>query len=153
MALTCLRVLAIASVALYLVPTGAHLFELVGKMAMSPSEYMSAQQIYRGWSLFGFVMLLALLSIAIHAVARRHLRGVFILSLVAEACLFATAVVFWRFTYPMNVASNNWTVMPDQFEAARRQWEYSHAASAVLTFLALLAIAASVAVDVTRVRR
>jgi len=32
----------------------------------------------------------------------------------------------------MNVASNNWTVTPADFEAARRQWEYSHAVSAVL---------------------
>ena len=36
MLLVCVRVLAIVSVALYLVPTGAHLFELAGKMALSP---------------------------------------------------------------------------------------------------------------------
>jgi hypothetical protein len=48
------------------------------------------------------------------------------------------------FTYPVNVASNNWTVTPADFEAARRQWEYSHAITAVLTFVALVAITASV---------
>jgi hypothetical protein len=57
--------------------------------------------------------------------------------------LLATQVIFWRFTYPMNAASSNWTVMPVAFEAARRQWEYSHAASAVLTFLALMTITLS----------
>ena len=36
---------------------------------------------------------------------------------------------------------------PEHFETARRQWEYSHAASAVLTFLALIAIASAVSVD------
>ena len=46
MLLVCVRVLTIVSVALYLVPTGAHLFELPGKMAMSPTDYMVMQTIY-----------------------------------------------------------------------------------------------------------
>jgi hypothetical protein len=46
----------------------------------------------------------------------------------------------------MNVESNNWTVTPADFEAARRQWEYSHAVSAVLTFIALVAITTSVVI-------
>ena len=54
-----------------------------------------------------------------------------------------TQVVFWVFAYPMNVASRNSTIVPEPFEAARRQWEYSHAASAVLTFALLLAIVLS----------
>ena len=33
--------------------------------------------------------------------------------------------------------------MPDNFEAARRQWEYSHAVNAVLTFAALCAVTLS----------
>jgi len=40
----------------------------------------------------------------------------------------------------MNVATNNWTITPQDFEAVRRQWEYSHAVNAVLTFVALVAI-------------
>jgi hypothetical protein len=57
--------------------------------------------------------------------------------------LALTQAIFWTFTYPMNVASTNWTVMPQDFEAARRQWEYSHAVNAVLTFAAFVAIALS----------
>jgi len=57
--------------------------------------------------------------------------------------LVGTQVVFWRFTYPINVASEFWTVMPEPFEAARRQWEYSHAASALLTLGALIMITLS----------
>jgi hypothetical protein len=41
------------------------------------------------------------------------------------------------------VATNNWTITPQDFEAARRQWEYSHAVNAVLTFVALLTITLS----------
>ena len=147
MLLVCVRVLAIVTVALYLVPTGTHLFELAGKMALSPADYMTVQGLYRGWALFGIVVFAAMLLTLLHAILRRRERSVLILSLAAFFCLVGTQVVFWVFTYPMNVASSNWTVNPEHFEAARRQWEYSHAASAMLTFLALIAIASAVAVD------
>jgi hypothetical protein len=52
-------------------------------------------------------------------------------------------VIFWTFTYPMNVATNNWTITPQDFEAVRRQWEYSHTVNAVLTFVALVTITLS----------
>src|SRR5262249_48661511 len=65
----------------------------------------------------------------------RAKRTAFLLSLTALLCLGATQVIFWTFTYPMNAATNNWTVIPQDFEAARLQWEYSHAVNAVLTFL------------------
>ena len=66
------------------------------------------------------------------------------LSLFAVLCVATTQVIFGR---PPILASNNWTTLPDHFDAARRQWEYSHAASGVLTFLALLAIGLAVALD------
>ena len=66
------------------------------------------------------------------------------LSLGAFLGLAVTRAIFWIFTYPMNMASQFWTVLPEPFEAARRQWEYSHAASAVLTFASLIAITLSV---------
>jgi hypothetical protein len=43
----------------------------------------------------------------------------------------------------MNVATNNWTISPQDFEAAQRQWEYSHAVNAMLTFVALVTITLS----------
>src|SRR5262249_37293003 len=58
----------------------------------------------------------------------------------AFVTLVATQGLFWAFTYPVNAATGFWTVPPDSFEVARWQWEYSHAASAVLTFAALVAI-------------
>src|SRR5262249_11999863 len=108
-------------------------------------EYMIVQRLYAGWALFGIVIFAALLLTLLHAVLLRRERATLALSLTAFSLLLATQVVFWRFTYPMNVASSNWTTMPARFEQARLQWEYSHAASAVLTFLALLAITAAVA--------
>lgn len=52
--------------------------------------------------------------------------------------------MFFAFTYPVNVATRFWTIAPMPFEAARRQWEYSHAGAAMLTFAALISIIASV---------
>jgi len=141
MALTIVRVLGLVSIALYLIPTGAHLFELPGKMMMSPNNYMVVQRIYTGWALFGLVIFAAMLLTLLHAIMLRRERASLALSLGALLCLVTTQVIFWLFTYPMNVASQNWTVTPEPFEAARHQWEYSHAASALLTFAALVLFA------------
>jgi amino acid transporter len=138
-----LQFLAIVSVALYLVPTGAHFFELTNKLALSPAEYMNVQKIYAGWSQFGMVIAFAILAIFSHTMLVGAHRVALALSVAALLGLVATQAIFWAFTYPMNVASKNWTVAPESFEAARRQWEYSHAASAVLTFASLLAIVLS----------
>jgi len=136
--------IAVVSVAMCLVPAGAHFFELANKMSMSQPEYMTVQKIYAGWSFFGIAVIAALLITLIHTFMVRSDRTAFFLSLAAFLCLAATQGIFWTFTYPMNVASNNWTVTPADFEAARRQWEYSHAVNAVLTFVALVTITASV---------
>jgi hypothetical protein len=132
--------LAIIATALYLVPTGAHLFEMPHKMALSPAEYMTVQQIYAGWELFGIVIGIALVATLANTVLVRADRRAFWGSLAAFLALIATQAVFWAFTYPVNVATRFWTVSPESFETARQQWEYSHAASAALTFVGLIAI-------------
>jgi len=141
------RLLAVVGVALYSIPAGAHLFELANKMYLPPAEYMIVQKIYAGWSLFGVAIVAALFLTSIHTFMVRVDRAAFLLSLTSVLCLAATQMIFWAFTYPMNVASNNWTVTPENFEVARRQWEYSHAVNAVITFIAFVAIISSVLVD------
>jgi hypothetical protein len=138
------RLFTIVMVALCLVPAGAHFFELTNKMSLSPVAYMTVQKIYAGWSFFGVPIITALLLTSIHAFTMRNDRAAFLMSGTAALCLAATQVVFWMFTYPINVATDNWTVAPETFEAARRQWEYSHAVNAVLTFVAFVAIILSV---------
>jgi amino acid transporter len=140
MSIKVVQFLAIIATALYLVPTGAHLFELPHKMALSPADYMTVQQIYAGWQLFGVAVGVALVAALANAIRVRTDRRALAWSLGAFLALAATQGAFWAFTYPVNIATQFWTVFPEQFEAARRQWEYSHAASAVLTFAALIAI-------------
>ena len=53
-------------------------------------------------------------------------------------CIVGTQIIFWTFTFPANQQTNNWTTLPESWERLRTQWEYSHAASAVLNLLALI---------------
>jgi hypothetical protein len=136
--------LAIFAVAVCLVPAGAHLFELANKMALPQAEYMTVQRIYAGWAFFGIAIFSALFLTAAHGINIRGQRRALLLALAALACLVVSQLIFWTFTYPMNAASDNWTRVPENFEAARRQWEYSHAGNAVVTFAAFVAITLSV---------
>src|SRR6516164_3079949 len=137
------RLLAVISVVFCLIPAGAHFFELANKMSLSTAEYMTTQKIYAGWAFFGVAIIAAIMFTLTHTLMVRAERAAFLLSLTALLCLGATQVIFWTFTYPMNVATNNWTVTPQDFEAVRQQWEYSHAVNAVLTFAALVTITLS----------
>src|SRR6516165_563412 len=137
------RLVAVISVVFCLIPAGAHFFELANKMSLSMTEYMTTQKIYAGWSFFGVAIYAAIVLTLTNTLMVRTDRTAFILSLTALLCLGATQVIFWTFTYPMNAVTNNWTVTPQHFEAARRQWEYSHAVNAVLTFVALVTITLS----------
>jgi hypothetical protein len=140
------QLVSLVTMALALVPAGAHFFELPNKMQLPAERYMVVQGIYSGWALFGVAIFAALAATLAHTLMVRADRAAFLLSLAALACLVATQVIFWSFTYPMNVASTNWTTLPSDFEAARRQWEYSHAVNAGLTFAGFLAICLSVLV-------
>lgn len=133
--------LSLLFAALALVPAGAHLAELPNKISLPGTEYLVVQRIYMGWALFGFVVIGALSSTGALAFALWRQGQEFWLALGAFVCIAGTQAVFWTFTYPVAQATSNWTVLPQNWEALRAQWEYSHAASAVLNLLALAALA------------
>jgi len=142
-----LRAVQFASVffvALAMVPAVAHLMELPAKLHMARADYLTVQQIYRGWALAGIVVALALVSTTALCVLMRGRGLPFAAAAVAAAAIAATQVVFWRWTFPANRATSNWTVLPESWLALRRQWELAHATSAVLSLIALLAVIASV---------
>lgn len=129
--------LAIAFTAAAMVPGGAHLFAMAAKMGLAQEPYFTVQQIYRGWALFGIAIFGAIFANAAVAWLVRGQRLPFKLALVATLILAATLAVFFAWTYPANQATQNWTVAPPNWAALRTQWEYSHAANAVMTFAAL----------------
>jgi hypothetical protein len=57
--------------------------------------------------------------------------------------LIGAQTVFWLFTYPANLETENWTSMPEHWQALRARWEYSHAAGAVLMVGAMASLIAS----------
>src|ERR671912_966718 len=85
-----------------LVPAGAHLAELANKMKLSATEYRTVQQIYRGWELFGVVVVGALASTLALTIGLRGHPTAFTPALVAFLCILGTQLVFWTFTFPVN---------------------------------------------------
>jgi ABC-type cobalamin transport system permease subunit len=138
------RFFSLLFAALALAPALAHLLELPNKIGLSRDDYLTVQQIYEGWALLGFVVAGALLSTLILMIMVRNRPKAFALSVVAFLCIVGTQVVFWTFTFPANQKTINWTVLPENWMALRTQWEYSHAASAVLNLIALIALICSV---------
>jgi hypothetical protein len=140
MRLTVARFCSLLFVALALAPGLAHLLELPNKIGLSRDDYLTVQQIYRGWALLGVVVVGALLSTLVLAILVRTRPREFVAAVIALVCIAGTQVVFWTYTFPANRETRNWTVLPEHWMALRSQWEYSHAASAVLTFVALVAL-------------
>jgi hypothetical protein len=137
---TIARFCSVFFVALALVPLMAHLLELPHKIHLSREDYFTVQQIYRGWSLLGLVTFAALVSTLLLAILSRRNPPALGWSLASFFAVAATQVVFWTFTFPTNQATDNWTKRPDDWQALRTQWEYSHAASAGLNLLALVTV-------------
>jgi hypothetical protein len=127
-------------VGLALGPALAHLFELPNKIGLSAEDYLRVQQNYRGWALLGFVVIPEIISTGILAFVLRRSAGEFGFALVAFLCALGAQIDFWAFTYPANVATGQWHVLPLNWESLRTQWEYSHAAGAVLNLVAFVAL-------------
>ena len=53
-------------------------------------------------------------------------------SLIALLLLVGELVAFWGFIFPVNQATQNWTMLPDNWQVLRSQWEYAHAVRASL---------------------
>ena len=126
-----LRFFATLLTGLALVAPGAHLYEIANKMPLSKSEYCVVQKIYIGCWMAGLLLPLALIANLALAYSEKNL-----FALAAAALILTNLVTFYFFTYPVNVTTQNWTLMPDSWEALRRQWEYSHAVNAGVTFAA-----------------
>jgi hypothetical protein len=135
--------LALILTALALVPVGAHLFALPNKIHLDQSDYVVAQGLYRGWAWLGIVLIGAILANAGAAVAVRDQVMPCALAIVSTLLMLATLAIFFAFTFPANRATGNWTTMPDDWQFLRRQWEYSHAVNAAITFAAFCATALS----------
>jgi mannose/fructose/N-acetylgalactosamine-specific phosphotransferase system component IID len=138
------RFVAMVCTAITMAAGFTHLLELPRKITLDRDQYLMVQQLYRGWALLGVVVVAALVSTGIAARLTRARRSEFRLTTLAACCL--ALIVFFLFTFPANQATQNLTVLPDNWESLRRQWEYSHAVGAGFDFLALTALTLSLLV-------
>jgi hypothetical protein len=138
-----LQFIAVVLMALALVPSGAHFFELPNKIKLDRDAYFVVQSIYSGWAMFGVVLILSVLVNLALVWVRRGQGAAFWLVLAAFICGVSTLAIFFAWTYPANVATDNWTAIPADWQELRRQWEYSHALNAVIAFIGFCALAAS----------
>ena len=135
-----LKLIVLALTALSLIPSGAHLFELPGKIDLDRDAYFTVQGIYAGWAWFAVPIFAAILANgALFFAERRRDPAAARAALLSSALIVVSLIVFFIWVFPGNQDTANWTEMPDNWEALRRQWEYGHAASAVIVFAALLA--------------
>jgi amino acid transporter len=114
----------------------AHLFEMPNKLGMDRADYLVTQGAYRGWALLAIVLVVQAIGLIGLAVRTRRWFASFLPTCTALAALIGAQVVFWIYTYPANTATDQWTMLPDNWQALRVQWEYSHAVGAVLQLAA-----------------
>lgn len=139
-----LQFLAIVLGLLALVPGLAHLFELPNKINLGEADYFIVQNIYRGWALFGAVLIANLIANVALAVALRREQAALWLVLANVLCIVAGLAIFFVFTFPTNQATDNWTAIPANWQQLRWQWEMSHAANAAVGFVGFCSLILSV---------
>lgn len=128
----------------------AHVLELPTKMALDRDTYFLVQQLNRGWLILSVLLGVQLLSILVTAFLSREDSPMLILALVALGALIGAQAVFWLWTFPANVATDDWTLIPENWEQLRAQWEYSQATSAVFQIVAFASLAFAVVMPIWR---
>ena len=132
------------TVAICFVPPAISAFDISSKLSLSQSEYMAVQRTNAGTSFFAATVSAALLLAVAYTLSIRADRSAVLLSAVACLCLTGAELIFWLVTYQINAVTKQWTVVPDNFESARKQWEYAEAIKAIFTLLALVTILLSI---------
>jgi hypothetical protein len=132
--------IALMSTALALGAAVAQPYELPNKIDLPRDEYFVVQTIYGGWNHLAYLLAIQFLSMIVVIVMSRHESPVLWLAVAALLSLIAAQVVFWTYTYPANVATDNWTTISQNWEMLRRQWEYSHAIDAAFQAFTMSAL-------------
>lgn len=138
------RFLTILLTAVSFAAAWAHLLELPAKLTYDGPTWLHLHQtLYppafgpvSGSSEFAAVVSSLVLVVLLHRRAQ-PMRW----SVVAATCMLATHAIFWIFVFPVNNAMAPLTpdTLPADWMRLRNQWEYAHAARAVLQLIALAA--------------
>jgi hypothetical protein len=125
--------LSLLLAALAMAPELAHLLEMYHKMQLTQESYRVVQFIYRGWAFLGILPLSAAICTGILLFLILPKGGTtFRLTIAAFICLILPLIIFFVVIFPVNIATNNWAVLPQNWIQLRNEWEYAHAANAIL---------------------
>ena len=128
-----------------------HLLEMPAKMTYDGRLWLTLLQTLYG--VFGptsaFVETGAVTTAMVLAFLVRKRSFVFKWTLLGALCLIAANVAWWIWVFPVNSAMSALTpeTLPADWTSLRDQWEYTHAARAVLQIIALGAIVFSVLIE------
>lgn len=146
------RLLTILLVVLGLGPALAHLFELPAKITFEGALWL--ELLHRLYPpAFGtagaFFEVAAVAAAFVLAYLVRHRTPGFAWTLSGALLLAASHAAFWIWVAPVNAAMADLTAqtLPANWTALRDQWEYSHAARALLQLAGLSAIVISLIVE------
>jgi hypothetical protein len=135
---------AIALTAMALMSAGAHVFDVSANLALRQEDYVTLQSAHHGWRMFAGAVALATAAVAFHAYLVRGNSKSLGWSVAALVLISLAQLMFWAVAFPVNAETGGWTALPENFDSARRHWEYAFAGSGVLSFLGLLALVRSV---------
>jgi hypothetical protein len=146
-----LRLITIMLAALTMGMALCHLLEMPAKMRYEGALWLTLLQTLYG--VFGPASAIiesgAVTAAAILAFFVRRRHAVFNWTLLGALCLIAANLAWWIWVSPVNAALSAMTpeTLPADWTRLRDQWEYTHAARAVLQIIALGAIVYSVLVE------
>jgi hypothetical protein len=135
---------ALIATALALGGALAHALELPNKIGLPRADYFVVQRIYDGWNQLAYLLLVQVAGILAVVLIHRREPRVLWPAVTALAALIAAQAVFWIWTFPANVATEQWTTQPENWETLRRQWEYSHLAGAAFQVVVMVALVVGV---------
>jgi hypothetical protein len=121
--------------ALALIPSVAHVLALPDKTGLPEGSYFV---VYHGQAPLGVVLICALIADAVLAMLVRDRPMPLWLAVLGFIAIAATLALF------LHPLTENWIAAPQSWESLQRQWQYSHAVNAILTFVGLCAVTCSV---------
>jgi hypothetical protein len=137
LAIISLRFVTLILAAFSLVLPVNDLLELPRKIRLSKDDYETAQYIGQGWSWLEFVRFGSILAISILLFYERENGRLYRPALGAFVGQLLMTIIF-IFTLPVTVNTRSWTYFPDNWVQLRQQWEYLHAADAIIGIIAFL---------------
>ena len=144
------RFLTILLVSLSMAMAFCYLPQLPLRMSYNGAQWVTTQSRYQLFGTVGTLIevgALLLTTVLLLAVWRR--RPAFQWTLFGTVCLFVAHGAWGMFIAPVNAEIATWTLgtIPADWTWRRSQWEYTHAARAILEILGLSALVLSILVE------